>query len=99
MYYLVLVVVILLFMPDSPFYLVRKGRDEEARKALQWLRGNQYDIEEEFASMVETDKEQKAMGTISLGEFVSKKVYILPGLIMMALMFLQRKILALKGYK
>jgi len=78
-------------MPESPFYLVERGREDEARRALQWLRGKDYDIEEEYQAMVETDKRQKEIGTISLVEFFTKKVYVLPGLIMMTLMFLQRE--------
>ena len=35
-------------MPESPVYLLSKGRDGEAREALQWLRGKDYDIEGEI---------------------------------------------------
>jgi SP family facilitated glucose transporter-like MFS transporter 8 len=27
------------FVPESPYYLLAKGKREEATKALQWLRG------------------------------------------------------------
>ena len=28
-----------LFMPESPYWLVEKGRNDEARQVLVWLRG------------------------------------------------------------
>ncbi len=82
--------VIMIFMPESPFYLLMKGKEAEARKSLQWLRGNQYDIEDEFLEMLATRKKQQDIGTISMKEFLSNRVYILPGLIMIVLMFIQQ---------
>ncbi len=82
--------VIMIFMPESPYYLVMKGRETEARKSLQWLRGAHYDIEEEYQEMVATHQKQQEIGTISFMEFVSKKVYIYPGFIMIMLMFFQQ---------
>ncbi len=77
-------------MPESPYYLVTKGKEKEARKALQWLRGKQYNIEEEYREIVETHQRQQDIGTISLKEFCTQGVYIKPGLIMIALMFFQQ---------
>uniref|UniRef100_F6TVX8 Solute carrier family 2, facilitated glucose transporter member 1-like n=1 Tax=Ciona intestinalis TaxID=7719 RepID=F6TVX8_CIOIN len=40
------------FCPDSPrFLLVKMNKEEEAREALQWLRGNHYDVKEEMNNM------------------------------------------------
>ncbi len=77
-------------MPESPYYLVTKGKEQEARKALQWLRGKQYDIDDEYSEMVETHQRQQEIGTISLKDFCTKGVYLKPGLIMIALMFFQQ---------
>ena len=44
----VLTALLLLGMPESPVYLLSKGRNREAREALQWLRGQEYDIEGEI---------------------------------------------------
>ena len=38
----------MLFMPDSPVYLLRKGMDRDAKKSLQWLRGATYDVTSEI---------------------------------------------------
>ena len=44
-------VVMLLFMPDSPKYLIAESKTLEARKALQWFRGPQFDVDEELRSV------------------------------------------------
>ncbi|XP_054270512.1 facilitated trehalose transporter Tret1-like [Macrosteles quadrilineatus] len=39
-----------IFMPESPYYLVMKGRDKDAKKALQWLRNSPDQPEENAAT-------------------------------------------------
>ena len=43
-----LAAIAILFMPESPVYLLRKGMDKEANKSLQWLRGADYDVKTEM---------------------------------------------------
>jgi hypothetical protein len=53
------------FCPESPRWLVARGKDEEARKALQRLRGSVYtdiEIAEEFAAMQAHHEEEHAIG-------------------------------------
>lgn len=40
--------VLMLFMPESPIYYLKKLRQDEARRSLQWFRGNYYDVEPEL---------------------------------------------------
>jgi hypothetical protein len=35
------------FMPESPVYLVSRGKDEAAHKALKWLRSADHDVDKE----------------------------------------------------
>ena len=35
-------------LPESPVWLLRRGREREARRTLQWLRGREYDAEPEL---------------------------------------------------
>ena len=35
-------------MPESPVFLLAKGKDKEAKQSLQWLRGNEYNTTEEM---------------------------------------------------
>lgn len=44
----VLMVVLLVFMPSSPRRLLSLGREQQAEKALCWLRGKDYDTQTEL---------------------------------------------------
>ncbi|XP_017026981.1 facilitated trehalose transporter Tret1-2 homolog [Drosophila kikkawai] len=46
------------FMPESPVYLAIKGRNEDAAAALQWLRGKDADIDDEFKEIMEETQRQ-----------------------------------------
>lgn len=44
---------IFVFMPESPFYLVRNDRIDKAKKSLLWLRGSSYHPEHEIKEIQE----------------------------------------------
>ena len=44
---------------SSPVWLMRRGREEEARLTLAWLRGGKYDIEPEIAEIKEVITEEE----------------------------------------
>ena len=77
------------FMPESPYYLVAKGKDAQALKCLQWLRGSENaknvleEVKREFS-------EQKLIGSVSYVKLLTDAVYLRPFLIVMALMFAQQ---------
>ena len=81
---------ILFFMPDSPKYLISQDKSSEAKKALQWLRGPQADIEPEMLHMINSAQDEKKIGSISLQELCTKRVYLQPFLIAMFGMFGQQ---------
>ncbi|KAK8733783.1 hypothetical protein OTU49_006478 [Cherax quadricarinatus] len=47
----VIYLVLLLFVKESPPYLLSKGKDKEAREALQFFRGRDYNVEAELQVM------------------------------------------------
>ena len=47
-HFVVATMVVMFFLPESPVFLLSQDREEEARKALQWLRGSSYNIEREI---------------------------------------------------
>ena len=77
------------FMPESPYYLVAKGKDAQALKSLQWLRGpeNAKDMLEEVKREF---SQQKLIGSVSYLNLLTDAVYLRPFLIVMALMFFQQ---------
>ena len=62
----VLVMVLLLScMPNSPRVLLSKGRDTEALQALAWLRGADADTRGEFEQIQDTVQRQVCAGWVS----------------------------------
>ncbi|XP_055988707.1 solute carrier family 2, facilitated glucose transporter member 6 isoform X3 [Sorex fumeus] len=53
-----LMVLLLSFMPNSPRFLLTRGRDEEARRALGWLRGARADVRWEFQQIQDNVRRQ-----------------------------------------
>lgn len=54
---------VFVWLPESPYYLVHKQRSDEAKKSLQWLRGND-DIDQELEQMkVAIEKSKQNKGT------------------------------------
>ena len=77
-------------MPRSPVFLISKGRLEEARKSLQFLRGKNANVEAELELMRNDVKESESIGSIGPWKLFTTKEYLKPVLISMVLMFLQQ---------
>lgn len=55
---MVIMVLLLSFMPNSPRFLLSRGRDAEALQALAWLRGADADIRWEFQQIQDNVQRQ-----------------------------------------
>ncbi|XP_054263648.1 facilitated trehalose transporter Tret1-like [Macrosteles quadrilineatus] len=60
------------FIPESPIYYLQKNKDEEAKAALQWFRGSEYNIDEEFSRKKKDIEEAKALKLTIYEAFSSK---------------------------
>ena len=85
-------VLAMFFVPDSPVFLVRKGKMEAAKKSLTWLRGSNYSgIDDEIAEIKKAEDERNAPESkVSLGEIFTQAVYLKPFGISLCLMFFQQ---------
>ena len=77
------------FMPETPYYLITKNKEHEAKKSLQWLRGME-NVNNELNELKRAYSEQNKLGKVSYMSLITNKVYFKPFFIMNALMFIQQ---------
>ncbi|KAM6905656.1 solute carrier family 2, facilitated glucose transporter member 6 [Xenentodon cancila] len=82
----VLMVVLLTFMPYSPRRLLSLGREQQAEKALCWLRGRQYDTRAELSAIQHSISMQPK---ITLSQLATP-IYYKPIIISVVMRFLQQ---------
>ena len=63
------------FMPETPYYLITKNKEQEAKKSLQWLRGIE-NVNNELDELKRAYSEQKKLGKVSYMSLITKKVYL-----------------------
>lgn len=80
---------IFVFMPETPLYLISKGKKEEAIRSLKWLRGSDYDYSGELADMQAQHEENKA-NKVSIGAALTRRSTIKALYISLGLMFFQQ---------
>ncbi|XP_038223365.1 facilitated trehalose transporter Tret1-like isoform X3 [Zerene cesonia] len=81
--------VIFFFMPESPNFLVVKGKHDEAREALIRLRGRNYDVDSELNNL-QTKAEDAKNNPVSFLSAITKKTALKAVLICYALMLFQQ---------
>jgi len=77
-------------MPESPVFLIEKGKLREAVKSLKWLRGEDADITVELDMLEQIVAESKQIGNIGFKALLTKRVYLVPFLLSLSLMFFQQ---------
>ncbi|XP_069871103.1 solute carrier family 2, facilitated glucose transporter member 6 isoform X1 [Dipodomys merriami] len=82
-----IMILILSFMPNSPRFLLSRGRDEEALQALTWLRASGPDVHWEFEQI--QDNVQRQSSRVSWAEVRDPRMYR-PILIALLMRFLQQ---------
>ena len=65
-------------LPESPVWLMRRGREKEARRTLAWLRGHSYDIEPEIAEIEEVIAEEAKNSQHSVMEVIKRRSFLQP---------------------
>ena len=78
------------FIPETPRWYISKGRYQEARTSLQWLRGGKTDVQEEFYEIESNYKSQQEQSKEGGVKQLLKMAYVRPLLISLGLMFFQQ---------
>ena len=65
---MLLMIVLLCFMPNSPRFLLSQGKDDEALRSLCWLRGKDTDYAREYEQIKDSVRKQVRRLTSSPGE-------------------------------
>lgn len=81
--------VVFFLQPETPVYLLKKGKEEEARKSLRKLRGDKYNVDAEIADIKATIEKDKSVN-ISFRDSFKKRATKRSLLICFALMFFQQ---------
>ena len=73
-------------MPETPYYLITKNKEDEALKSLQWLRGTE-NVKAEIEDLKRAYKEQILLGKVSYLDLLTNPVYLKPFLISIKTIF------------
>lgn len=82
--------VLMLLIPETPRWYVSRGREERARRALQWLRGKQADVEPELKGIVKSHCEAERHASQNAIFDLLKRSNLKPLAISLGLMFFQQ---------
>ncbi|XP_046452128.1 facilitated trehalose transporter Tret1-2 homolog [Daphnia pulex] len=85
----VVVLVGVIFVPDSPYFLVKQGRLDEAEGSLLWLRGNNHNYVKAELSRIEALVAEDAAQDFKFSDIIRPGVYK-PVLIGIGLMVIQQ---------
>ena len=83
----ILTILVMLSMPESPFYLVRKNCEDDALKSLIWLRGSNVDVNSELEDLKKSYKKQRESPAFSYAKLFTEGVYFKPFIVALALFF------------
>lgn len=82
--------VLMFLIPETPRWYVSRGREERARRALQWLRGKKADVEPELKGIVKSHCDAERHASQNAIFDLLKRSNLKPLLISLGLMFFQQ---------
>ena len=83
----ILTIVVVIFVPESPFYLVINNREDDALKSLIWLRGSTFDVKSELEDLKKSYKKRRESSNFSYAKLFTEGIYFKPFIVVLVLMF------------
>ena len=71
----ILLIMLLLLLPETPYWLIEYNNVEEAKKSLQFFRGKNYNITEELNEMQQRHEVKKRESSSQTWKFVIKRIF------------------------
>jgi facilitated trehalose transporter len=81
---------LMFLIPETPRWFVSRGKEEKARRALQWLRGKKADVEPELKGILKSHCEAERHASKNAIFDLLKRSNLKPLLISLGLMFFQQ---------
>lgn len=81
---------LMLVIPETPRWYVSRGKDEAARKALQWLRGQQADVEPELKGIIKSHADSERHQSSTGIQQLLRRNNLKPLSVSLGLMFFQQ---------
>lgn len=82
--------ILMVLIPETPRWYISKGKQEPARKALQWLRGKAADVEPELKGIVKSHTDSEKRGSNAGIAQLFTRCNLKPLSISLGLMFFQQ---------
>ncbi|XP_023158440.1 facilitated trehalose transporter Tret1 isoform X2 [Ceratitis capitata] len=82
--------ILMFLIPETPRWFVSRGREDRARRALQWLRGRQADVEPELKGLLRTQAQADRHATGNQLVELLRRNNLKPLSISLGLMFFQQ---------
>jgi sugar porter (SP) family MFS transporter len=77
----VLMLLVMLRLPESPRWLVKKGRHDEALEVLEKIRPSRSDVEEELKGIVDVEKKERGASNAERGWRGLRQPWVRPALV------------------